>query len=117
MADVCARVGTAADAARLHALLQPATDLCACEEVLVSFGSVQRALGELAHRSGDHALAERYLRQALAMNEVAQHRPERARTLFALGRVLQRLGRATEAELVSTQASTEANAMKMAAAS
>lgn len=114
LADVCAAVGTAADAALLYAELLPHARGFVHDGALISWGSCGRPLGELAFQLGRTEEAERHFADALAMNERIGHRPEHVRTRLGFARLLLATGRAEQARALIDSARRDAAQMGMA---
>jgi DNA-binding winged helix-turn-helix (wHTH) protein/tetratricopeptide (TPR) repeat protein len=111
MADVCAEVGTAADARTLYAALRPSRGFFAAEGCAVSYGSCARALAVLAMQLGDLAQAIPLFEEAVTLNEAMGHRPELVRSKLWLASALSAAGHAKRAETLNAEAFSEAENM------
>jgi tetratricopeptide (TPR) repeat protein len=115
LAEAYAIAGTDDDRRRLRATLARAEQ----NEVaggLVSFtydGPVGRLLGLLDAALGDFPLAERELREALALAIDRRHAPLVAQTAYDLARVTQRVGRGDETRALLAQSSSIARELGM----
>jgi tetratricopeptide (TPR) repeat protein len=114
MADLCAAIGSSKDALALYEGLLPDAGSCVSHGALISFGSIARPLGELAHKLGNYERAASHFERALETNLRFGHRPEVVRTRLGLARTLCALGRFDEAELESAAAYADAESMGMA---
>jgi tetratricopeptide (TPR) repeat protein len=115
LAEAYAIAGTDDDRRRLRATLARAeqTEIAGG---LVSFtydGPVVRLLGLLDAALGDLPLAERELREALALAIDRRHTPLVAQTAYELARVTQRAGRGEETRALLAQSSSIARELGM----
>ena len=89
LAEVCIRVGTAHDAARLYTLLEPMDGYnIVASNAAVCYGSAARYLGLLATQLPRLDVAERHFQAALAMNSHLQAQPYLAHTQHAYAAML-----------------------------
>ncbi len=93
-AEVCAELGDAARAERLHELLQPYRDVAVmAPPSILCCGATRHYLGRLATTMTDWTLAEEHFREALVFNERLKAWPRLAWTRFEYSRMLLARGR------------------------
>jgi tetratricopeptide (TPR) repeat protein len=99
LAEVCDRLQDAERAEILHQLLLPYADLTVVVgSATVCLGATSRFLGQLATVLGHWDLAEAHFERALGMNTRMDAIPWIAHTRFQYARMLQRRGRAGDAQ-------------------
>jgi hypothetical protein len=115
LAEAYALVGTDDDRRRIRAVLRAAedTEIAGGHMSFTYDGPVVRVLGLLDASLGELALAERELREALALAERRAHRPLAAQTSYELAKVLRRAGRDEEADALTERCSAIARELGM----